>query len=424
MPIFDQGYQHWSGRLSGHALRWLSVTRHGVRALSKGKLVRMLLIFSWLPAIVLVAFLALWGLLEQRSESVLGFLRNILPGQLVAEPQQFRSAVWTVAYSIFFKAELVAAILIVLVVGPGLVSRDLRFNAFPLYFSRPLRRFDYFLGKLGVIAFFLSAVTIAPAVFAYLIGLAFSLDLNVVRETHRLLWGGVLYGLVIAVSAGTLMLALSSLSRRSVYVGLAWAGFIILTMMISSILLGLRVASEIRPPIEEGVAQWVADHPPPPGITMNGSIPMRTLRPIKAGERSAEDQERDRWMERWSEEHQRLTARSAVSLQETMIRDWRNIVSYPTNLSRIGDWLLDTDRAWVTLGRTLEGTARGLGPAMQMHGGGRLPRNPLGPSNERRLADALVYQFPVIWSVAVLAGLWLLSVFILTTRVKSLDRLK
>jgi hypothetical protein len=33
MPIFDQGYQHWSGALSGHAWRWLVITRHGVRRL-------------------------------------------------------------------------------------------------------------------------------------------------------------------------------------------------------------------------------------------------------------------------------------------------------------------------------------------------------------------------------------------------------
>ena len=31
MPIFDQGYQHWSGKLWGHGWRWLAITRHGVR---------------------------------------------------------------------------------------------------------------------------------------------------------------------------------------------------------------------------------------------------------------------------------------------------------------------------------------------------------------------------------------------------------
>ena len=33
MPIFDQGYQHWQGTLSGHAWRWLTITRHGVRVI-------------------------------------------------------------------------------------------------------------------------------------------------------------------------------------------------------------------------------------------------------------------------------------------------------------------------------------------------------------------------------------------------------
>ena len=54
----------------------------------------------------------------------------------------------------------------VLLVGPGLISRDLRFNALPLYFSRPLRRIDYFLGKLGVVVAFLGLVLVVPSAIA------------------------------------------------------------------------------------------------------------------------------------------------------------------------------------------------------------------------------------------------------------------
>src|SRR5882724_8495326 len=155
MPIFDQGYQHWNGPLSGHAWRWLAVARHGVRATLKNRLVRWFLFAAWMPALALVATLALWGLLEQQSESVLSFLRNLLPPEMIGQPRDFRAPVWTIVYSFFFKAELGIALFLVLTVGPSLVSRDLRFNALPLYFSRPLRRIDYFVGKLGVIAFFL-----------------------------------------------------------------------------------------------------------------------------------------------------------------------------------------------------------------------------------------------------------------------------
>src|SRR5213078_4823898 len=173
MPIFDQGYQHWNGPLSGHAWRWLTVARHGVRATLKNRFVRWFLLAAWVPALALVTVLALWGMLEQQSESVLAFVQPLLPAEMIGQPRDFRAAVWTIAYGFFFKAELAVALFLVLVVGPTLVSRDLRFNALPLYFSRPLRRIDYFLGKLGVIAWFLGMVIVFPSVIAYVLGLLF-----------------------------------------------------------------------------------------------------------------------------------------------------------------------------------------------------------------------------------------------------------
>src|SRR6516225_10192216 len=178
MPIFDQGYQHWKGSLSGHAWRWLAVTRHGVRTQLRSRIVRLLLLVAWLPAIALIVVLSMWGLLEQQVESVLGFLGRLLPAGIVSDPQQYRSAVWTVSYAFFFQTELFISLFLVMAFGPNLISRDLRFNALPLYFSRPLRRVDYFFGKLGVIGFFLAATILVPALAAYVLGVGFSLDLG------------------------------------------------------------------------------------------------------------------------------------------------------------------------------------------------------------------------------------------------------
>src|SRR5205085_5371490 len=280
--------------------------------------------------------------LEQQAESVLTVLRRMLPADVIAQPQEYRKAVWTVAYSFFFKAELACALFLVLVVGPNLISRDLRFNALPLYFSRPLRRIDYFLGKLGVIGFFLAATAILPAAAAWVLGVAFSLDLGVVRDTHRLLWGGALYGLVITVSAGTLVLALSSLSRRSIYVGLAWAGFVFLTLMLSGILLGVRMDTERQEVVRDGLAAWLQRHPPPHGVRMFGDNPgvrfipsapgkggggrLTVLRdenahpePFTAEEREAVEQ----WYQSWSAENGRLRARADAVRNEVSRTDWR-----------------------------------------------------------------------------------------------------
>jgi hypothetical protein len=443
MPIFDQGYQHWNGPLSGHAWRWFAVARQGVRATLKNRLVRWFLFAAWVPALAPVTVLAVWGLLEQQSESVLAFLKPLLPAGMIGQPKDFRAAVWTIAYSFFFKAELAVALFLVLVVGPTLVSRDLRFNALPLYFSRPLRRVDYFLGKLGLIAFFLAATQVVPAAAAYLLGVVFSLDVGVVRDTHRLLWAAPLYGLVITLSAGTLMLALSSLSRRSIYVGLAWAGFVLLTLSLSGVLLGIRIETERQHIVHDGLDGWVQAHPPPSGVRRFGPWPnLRYVLPqpgSKAGGRvvpqrdetahpaaftPSEEKAIDRWYADWSDAHNRLRARADDSRFDENRTDWRPVVSYATNLDRLGDWLLDTDAAWVTIGKVIEGPRAAFGPVANLRAGGRLPKELTAPANERMLADRMVWQFPGAWSAGVLGWLWVASVLVLSSRVKSLDRLK
>ena len=86
------------------------------------------------------------------------FLASILGPEILADPKAYRVEVWTLAYHYFLLTELRFSMILVLLVGPNLISQDLRFNALPLYFSRPLRRIDYFLGKLGVIVVFLGLV--------------------------------------------------------------------------------------------------------------------------------------------------------------------------------------------------------------------------------------------------------------------------
>ncbi|HLN33126.1 MAG TPA: ABC transporter permease subunit [Gemmataceae bacterium] len=325
MPIFDQGYQHWDGKLSSHAWRWFTISARGARSQFKSRWVRLAILGAWIPAAVLATVLIAWGLIEQKSKLILPFLSlfHDLPESIMLDPRSYRVTIWTIAYQYFFLIEMFFSMILVLLVGPSLISRDIRFNAIPLYFSRPLRRFDYFAGKLGVIGFFLAAVAVVPALIAYVLGLCFSMDLTVVRDTARLMIASVGYGLIVVVSAGMLMLAISSLSRNSRYVGAFWVGIWFVSNVVGGALQG-----------------WV-----------------------KAS--------------------------------------WCPLVSYTGNLLRINHVLLDTDSAWDQIGSLMD------------------PRN----------RDAILVGFrgptyPWYWSLGVLAGLLGISLCILTTRVKSLDRLK
>ena len=353
MPIFDQGYQHWTGHLSGHAWRWLAITRQGVRVGLANRWLRIVLLLAWLPAIALVLVLCIWGLIERNSALIttispfLGFLNP----EILAGPRPYRVVIWTLSYSYFLRIELWYAMVLILLVGPNLISQDLRYNALPLYFSRPLRRIDYFLGKLGIIIAFLGMVIIVPSIVAYVFGMLFSLDLSILRDTFGILLASVAYGLVISVSAGMLILALSSMSRNSRYIALLWLGI------------------------------WF--------VSTSLSVALYTI---------------DRVQGHHQARRQGVDTRSVEFMEaqlEASKSNWRPMVSYTANLSRIGQQLLGTDAAWEKVGKLQSGKARS-GFLLRFRG----------------------WQYPWYWSATVLLVLLGLSVCILNLSVKSLDRLK
>jgi ABC-2 type transport system permease protein len=384
MPIFDQGYQHWNGQLSGHAWRWLAVTRQGVRAGLQSRWVRLLLLMAWIPAVGLAAVLIVWGLIEQKSGLVAPLLNMFKPSNsFVSDPGAFRMVVWRLAYYYFLQVELTAAMILTLLVGPSLISQDLRFNAIPLYFSRPLRRFDYFVGKMGVIGTILAAVAILPAVLAWFLGVLFSLDLSIIKDTFGLLCGAIAYGVVVVLSAGSVMLALSSLSRSSRYVGLFWIGVWFISGVVSAAIIGAHVASAHQRAWREMEAAQVMDNqPPPPG----------------ADWQELNRRNRERELRR----HEAIMKMQVASMEAA--RDsWGKLVSFGSNLDRIAETLLDTDAAWQQIDSLT-------------------PKAPAGqPQPIIRFSNPAI---PWYWSALILACLSGLSLWILTSRVKSLDRLK
>ena len=295
MPIFDQGYQHWSGELAGHAWRWLAITRHGLRVALAGRAIRLVLFVAILPALMLAFVLCMWGLLELKSDLITAIMPMLgfLDPAILAGPRAYRVEIWTISYSYFLRTETWLAMVLILFVGPNLISQDLRYNALPLYFSRPLRRIDYILGKLGVIVALLGSVIVLPALAAYALGMVFSLDITILRDTFRILLASVAYGLVISLSAGLLILALSSLSRNSRYVAMFWIGIWFVTSAVAGVLGAVNLEQRVHD------AHFAAS----------------------AGDAPSDN-------------------------QAAAERDWRPLISYTANLRRIGQQLLGTDAAW------------------------------------------------------------------------------
>jgi hypothetical protein len=430
MPIFDQGYQHWKGPLSGRVWRWGTIARHGVRVQRGNRILRILLLLAWLPALGLIGAIVVWGLVERQSEGVLSIFSKLLPLEILQDPSAYRATVWTLAYSIFFKIEITLIMLLVAIAGPGLISQDLRFNALPLYFARPLTRLDYFLGKLGVIGALVASVAVGPAVLAYVVGICFCLDLSAIKDTYPILLGSVAYGLIVTISAGTLILALSSLTRRSLYVGITWAGLWIISSMVGTTLTAIHGESIQRELHHAEYNLWLEKHPPPPGARLHNGNPAlevnpKTQRLQLAGIAPDHEKEAERWYQNWGQASQEAWLTAQRKRGEATKHDWRPLCSYVANLERFADLMLDTDSAWVNVGRSVE---RARQATMARGFVGRTPsrreQRSLPASNEREIADHMVPQYPWWWSAIVLASLLGISTWTLTRRVKSLDRLK
>lgn len=333
MPIFDQGYQHWQGQLSGHGWRWLAIARRGVRTQLKNRWTRIALLLAWLPALVLGGFLTLWGLFEQKPMDWAPFF-GFFPQAVLMDPKAFRSEAWAIAFSIFLLAETYAAMILVVIVGPNLISQDMRFNAMPLYLSRPVTRLDYFAGKLATIAAFLAGIMIVPAILSYVIGVAFSLNYRVFADTFWIVPACMAYGAIVMLVAGLFMLAISAMSKNSLYIGAIWIGLWMVGLASSSILGN------------------------PGGLNLK----------------------------------------------------WGPIVSLTDNFDRMRGSLLGSGEAY---GKMQRETMK-----LPEMAGIRDAFGPDGPPNP------LAWTHPWQWSAYVLLGIVGLSLCILTTRVKSLDRLR
>lgn len=243
--IHDIGYQRYSGPRLGRAYAARSLYTHGLRtAFGLGRSAKAK-IFPWLVvaivsimAIIVTAVRALGG----------GFL----------------------GYLGFIDIAAFLGVLFCAVVGPELVSRDLRSGVLPLYFSRPLTRRDYALAKWAALVSAMFLLFAGPQLIMFLGG-AFSGGtasdfLDEVGEFGK----GVAYAAIVALLFASIGVLVGSLSGRRAVAAAIIAGFFLLSSAVASILLGLGYGIQNRDlsrasllfspqTLAQGVESWVFD---------------------------------------------------------------------------------------------------------------------------------------------------------------------
>ena len=153
MAVYEHSYRRYAGQKTPEWSRFLIIPRHAFRDVFKSKLFTAFFVICFIPLLVEAILIYL-----HHNVNALGILKVNVRELLPIDASFFQFFVNLQGGFAFFVA---------LLLGPPLVSRDLRNNALPLYLCRPFTRTEYVLGKMSVLLILLSAMTWVPQLLLF-----------------------------------------------------------------------------------------------------------------------------------------------------------------------------------------------------------------------------------------------------------------
>jgi len=227
MSIREKGYHRWDGRLQERRRAWRPITRLGIRLAFKRKFFKFAFSLSFLPAFVFLAGIYL----SERLQDFRGFIqKDAVPIQVL--PKYFLSYL-TADFLLFM------TVILLIFCAAGLVADDLKHNALQLYFSRPLTKWDYLLGKAAVVIFFVLLLTFVPGLLLLVFKLIFSGSFAFVVDHPGLPLAIAVYSAMAAVFFASYSLLLSSLCRNRRTASFLIFGVYVFSDMLAGILQGI-----------------------------------------------------------------------------------------------------------------------------------------------------------------------------------------
>lgn len=154
MAVYEQTYKPYKGKLTPEWSRFLIIPQHTLRGVFNSKLFTAFYVICFLPLLVEAVLIYL-----HHNVTALAIM-NLNARQLIPIDGSFFQA--------FVGVQGGFAFFVALLVGPPLVSRDLRNNALPLYLCRPFSRTEYVMGKMSVLIILLSWITWVPQLLMFL----------------------------------------------------------------------------------------------------------------------------------------------------------------------------------------------------------------------------------------------------------------
>jgi ABC-2 type transport system permease protein len=217
MPIHDQGYRRYAGTRSAIGSAWRVMSRAGIMNVLRKRSFIALMLVAWIPFVIQAVRIYLSSNFQQAS-----FLEP--------KGQTYREFLDQQGFMLF---------MVTVYVGAGLIAADRRANAMQLYLSKPMTRAEYIAGKMAILFSFVACVTFVPAMLLLTLHTIFAGNFTFIRNNLYLFPSITLFSLCQILLASTTMLALSSLSKSSRFVGVMFAGLYLFTTALFQALRGI-----------------------------------------------------------------------------------------------------------------------------------------------------------------------------------------
>jgi ABC-type transport system involved in multi-copper enzyme maturation permease subunit len=214
MAIYDQSYTPWTGTYTSRAAR--------VRAM-----IEMELSLPFRNTWVLIVVLASFAIVGSWLLVLFLITSAQVPPMFALGNRIYREG--------FLNNPLFSMILMVLsaTVGASLIARDVRHHALMMYFSRSISRADYLLGKFIALVLFLLFVTLVPGLVLFLGQFGMSQERLSGAERLGDLGSIVLHSLILTVPMSAVVLAFSSMTKRTYLAAILWVIFYFLSSSLS-----------------------------------------------------------------------------------------------------------------------------------------------------------------------------------------------
>ncbi len=229
--IREKGYSHWAGTLCERRYPWWPITRTGIRLAFRKKAFKFVFAMAFVPSFFFLASIYI----SERLEDFKALVRS--REALISVTPKYFNEFFTLPFFLFL------IILVLAFAAAGLISDDLKHNSLQLYFSRPLHKKDYLLGKMSVVFFFVLIITALPGLVFIIFKLIFAGSFKFFLDYPWLPLSILGYSAFLAVFFAFYVLLLSASSKNTRYVTI----LIFATYFFSDILFGILYETFRKP---------------------------------------------------------------------------------------------------------------------------------------------------------------------------------